>query len=154
MEEERRLCFVGVTRAMRRLHLTAAKYRTLRGNFERTIPSRFLSEMPQSELLVSDQSEGADGHEDSWDDQPRRLGGGGGGGLGGGRPLAAGGSMPSSSPARASHGFGPGMKVRHPQFGMGVIRTVTSGSQPRAIIEFKDAGTKTLVLEYARLTKV
>lgn len=155
MEEERRLCFVGVTRAMRRLHLTAAKYRTLRGNLERTIPSRFLSEMPQSELIVSDQSEGADGHENSWDDQPRRGGVGGGmGGLGGGRPLAAGGSIPSASPARASHGFSPGMKVRHPQFGMGVIRTVTSGSQPRAIIEFKDAGTKTLVLEYARLTKV
>jgi DNA helicase-2/ATP-dependent DNA helicase PcrA len=148
MEEERRLCFVGVTRAMRRLHLTAAKYRTLRGNLERTIPSRFLSEMPQSELQVSDQSDGADAHEDSWDDQPRRVGGATG--VGGLRPP---GPARPSTPS-TSHGFSPGMKVRHPQFGMGVIRTVTSGGQPRAIIEFKDAGTKTLVLEYARLTRV
>ncbi len=45
-EEERRLCFVGVTRAMRKLLITSAKYRTIRGVRERTIPSRFLGELP------------------------------------------------------------------------------------------------------------
>jgi DNA helicase-2/ATP-dependent DNA helicase PcrA len=43
MEEERRLCFVGITRAMRRLLMTSAKLRTMRGIPERTIPSRFLA---------------------------------------------------------------------------------------------------------------
>jgi hypothetical protein len=45
LEEERRLAFVGITRAMRKLHISSAKYRTLRGISERTIPSRFLSEL-------------------------------------------------------------------------------------------------------------
>lgn len=155
MEEERRLCFVGVTRAMRHLMLSAAKYRTLRGNLERTIPSRFLGEMPQSELVVSDQSDvAADlgrewGEDDDFDtgatrrERPRA---GGASGLAGGRS--------QSSSGGNTMGFSPGSKVRHPQFGFGVIRSVTSGAQPRAIIEFRDVGTKTLVLEYARLTKV
>src|SRR5581483_418824 len=47
LEEERRLCFVGITRAQERLILTKAAYRTLRGLRERTITSPFLGEMPQ-----------------------------------------------------------------------------------------------------------
>src|SRR5690606_14071193 len=65
LEEERRLCFVGITRAMRRLLITSARYRTQRGVVERTIPSRFLQELDPQSVMVSDQA-------DSW-------GGGGGG---------------------------------------------------------------------------
>ncbi len=156
MEEERRLCFVGITRAMQHLMMSAAKYRTLRGNLERTIPSRFLSEMPQSELVVSDLSDvaadlgrewGEDDNEVASEssDTPRR------------NAMTAGGAptplRKPQNPAQNTMGFSAGAKVRHPQFGFGVIRSVTTGSQPRAIIEFRDVGTKTLVLEYARLTK-
>lgn len=153
MEEERRLCFVGITRAMQHLMMSAAKYRTLRGNLERTIPSRFLSEMPQSELVVSDQSDVAADLGREWGEDDDEFGGGStrhGGPAGGTlRPVSRGGN-----PAANTFGFAAGAKVRHPQFGFGVIRSVTTGSQPRAIIEFRDVGTKTLVLEYARLTKV
>ncbi|MFO0857910.1 MAG: UvrD-helicase domain-containing protein [Phycisphaerales bacterium] len=153
MEEERRLCFVGITRAMQHLMMSAAKYRTLRGNLERTIPSRFLSEMPQSELVVSDQSDVAADLGREWGEDDDEFGGGStrhGGPPGGTlRPVSRGGN-----PAANTFGFAAGAKVRHPQFGFGVIRSVTTGSQPRAIIEFRDVGTKTLVLEYARLTKV
>ncbi len=149
MEEERRLCFVGVTRAMKHLMLTAAKYRTLRGNLERTIPSRFLGEMPQSELSISDQSDALGDLDDTdWNDAKASQGTSA-------PTRPAGGIARSTAHPRAPlHGFSAGMKVRHPQFGMGVIRSITTGAQPRAIIEFRDAGTKTLVLEYARLTKL
>jgi hypothetical protein len=50
--------------------------------------------------------------------------------------------------------FPAGCTVRHPQFGLGTVKSVTPGAQARAVIEFREAGTKTLVLEYARLTRV
>src|SRR5690606_11023778 len=57
LEEERRLCFVGITRAMRRLLITSARYRTQRGVVERTIPSRFLQELDPASVTVSDQAD-------------------------------------------------------------------------------------------------
>jgi hypothetical protein len=64
LEEERRLCFVGITRAMQRLHLTSSRYRTLRGIPERTIPSRFIEEIPKDSVLISDQADALGGLED------------------------------------------------------------------------------------------
>ncbi|HEX2837761.1 MAG TPA: UvrD-helicase domain-containing protein [Phycisphaerales bacterium] len=144
MEEERRLCFVGMTRAMKRLMMTAAKYRTVRGISERTIPSRFLSEIGAGNLTVSDESDTFGDHaETEWSDQPRpRLGG----------PTSAPPPQPRLSGLAAQ--FPPGCAVRHPQFGPGTIRSVTPGPQARAEVEFRDVGRKTLVLEYARLTRV
>ncbi|MFO0833125.1 MAG: UvrD-helicase domain-containing protein [Phycisphaerales bacterium] len=142
MEEERRLCFVGITRAMQRLILTAAKYRTVRGIAERTIPSRFLQEVGTSNLTVTDESDAfADLAESGWDDQPN--------------PKSSG-AVPGSSTPRLSGlaaQFPPGCSVRHPQFGPGTVRSVIPGPQARAMVEFRDVGTKTLVLEYARLTR-
>jgi DNA helicase-2/ATP-dependent DNA helicase PcrA len=146
MEEERRLCFVGVTRAMRRLLMTAAKYRTVRGMVDRTIPSRFLSEMPKEHMVISDQSDAyADLAGSEWDaedasdgnDQSPRT------------PERA-----TPSAAMMSVPFPVGSSVRHPQFGVGIVRSVTPGSGARVEVEFKGVGRKTLVLEYARLTKI
>ena len=155
MEEERRLCFVGITRAMQRLLMTAAKYRTMRGTPERTIPSRFLAELPQQHLRVSDQSDtfadlGAEWDEGRGEDVE----------FGAGRPMRPAGasSGSASSGGRAAAGmagqFPAGCTVRHPQFGIGTVKSVSPGAQARAVIEFREAGTKTLVLEYARLTRV
>ncbi|MBY0262798.1 MAG: UvrD-helicase domain-containing protein, partial [Phycisphaerales bacterium] len=66
LEEERRLCFVGVTRAMKRLLITSSKYRTVRGMTERTIESRFLAELPKADVQFSDQ---AGYHAPGWDDE-------------------------------------------------------------------------------------
>jgi DNA helicase II / ATP-dependent DNA helicase PcrA len=123
LEEERRLCFVGITRAMEHAHLSAAKYRTIRGRSERTIPSRFLDELPREHVRVSDQSE-------AWEDFDGGFGGGGDSG--------------------GSRGLPAGSRVRHPQFGVGEVLSVEGGM--RAKIRFRDVGVKTLVLEYARLT--
>lgn len=156
LEEERRLCFVGITRAMRRLHLTSSRYRTMRGIPERTIPSRFLEELPKDSVLISDQADALGGlgdfiergegsgqrfeAEDEFaakDSKRAKLAWSGTGKLG-----------PKNSP------FPVGSVVRHPQFGEGEVINVTAGANARATIRFRGVGTKTLVLEYARLTRV
>jgi DNA helicase-2/ATP-dependent DNA helicase PcrA len=141
LEEERRLCFVGITRAMQRLLMTSAKYRSFRGVPERQISSRFLNELPPDFVSESDQA-GYD--EPGWDrpafdlDSARRAGG-----------AAASGAGPRAG-ARANP-IKPGAMVRHPQFGIGRVEGVTGGAGSRAQIRFRDVGIKTLVLEYARL---
>lgn len=119
LEEERRLCFVGITRAMRHLLITSAGSRTIRGRTERSIPSRFLSELDRAHIRVSDQTD------DEIDELRYEM---------------------------EECGLVKGMMVRHPQFGVGRVLSVDRGRQPRARVEFKGAGTKTLLLEYARLT--
>jgi DNA helicase-2/ATP-dependent DNA helicase PcrA len=73
IEEERRLFFVGMTRAMRRLVLTRAQYRMMRGFSERTMASRFLRELPRDELAVTDFSGGGDRYDDLVADVDDRL---------------------------------------------------------------------------------
>jgi DNA helicase-2/ATP-dependent DNA helicase PcrA len=139
LEEERRLCFVGITRAMRRLLLTAAQSRTIRGLSERTIPSRFLAELPMECMNVVDRSSqyaAAPG----WDDLSQL------------EPEDAPGSGRAATGLAAQ--FPVGAKVRHPQFGIGEVKAVTPGTQTRAEVFFRDVGRKTLILEYARLTRL
>jgi DNA helicase-2/ATP-dependent DNA helicase PcrA len=146
LEEERRLCFVGITRAMQRLHISCAKYRTLRGLSERTIPSRFLTEMGKEHTLISDQSDALAGLGGGWDEdesQEERS-----------ASSAARATLDRVASARTSGRFPVGSMVRHPRFGIGKVLSVTSGANARAQIQFRDVGTKTLVLEYARLERV
>jgi DNA helicase-2/ATP-dependent DNA helicase PcrA len=132
MEEERRLCFVGITRAQNKLILTKAAYRTMRGLRERTVSSPFLTEMPRQDLEVLDRTGLAFGStrdelRDRADDEQERL----------------------------STQFRRGQLVKHPTFGMGRILDITDmGSQTRATVEFNRAGRKTLILQYARLEAV
>ena len=140
LEEERRLCFVGITRAMRRLLMTASKFRTQRGISDRTIPSRFLDELPAEHVIRNDDANvevDSDFEDDSQDadwvqteDSTQR------------------------SARHASPALPVGTTVRHPQFGMGTVKSFTGGAQARVTVAFKAIGTKTLVLEYARLTIV
>jgi DNA helicase II / ATP-dependent DNA helicase PcrA len=125
LEEERRLCYVGMTRAMHRLYLTHAESRRLHGSEGYPSPSRFLREMP-AELV----------------EEVR------GGGIS--RP-----GMPSPAPARetAEDGFHLGQRVVHPKFGQGVILSSEGrGTSARVQVNFEGVGSKWLVLAYARLT--
>lgn len=148
MEEERRLAFVGITRAMERLLLTSSAFRTIRGVPERSMPSRFLDELKGPEVEFSDQAgysagrrddDDADdgGHRD--DDELRTF-------TSGGRSTGGG------TPAGVRPEFAPGKRVRHPQFGVGTVESFMGGSSARVRVNFRDVGVKTLVLEYARLT--
>jgi DNA helicase-2/ATP-dependent DNA helicase PcrA len=151
LEEERRLAFVGITRAMRRLVITSARYRTVRGSTERTIPSRFLDELKSEHIVTSDQSDAfaGPGYADQWDAVDAD-------------PYNADGSPREPAPRRtaptgpsADAAYPPGCRVRHPQFGVGTVRDASGrGSNAKIIVEFKGLGRKTLILEYARLTKI
>ncbi len=150
LEEERRLCFVGITRAMRRLLITTSRYRTVRGISDRTIPSRFLEELPGEHVSKSDQS---DWREPGWDtdgDPSSRPGAP--------RSHSAGGFGGSSGSARVRDARGQelrvGVRVRHPQFGVGEIIGLTGGGDARAQVRFREVGVKTLVLQYARLERL
>jgi DNA helicase-2/ATP-dependent DNA helicase PcrA len=131
LEEERRLCFVGITRAEERLILTKAGYRTVRGLRERTVTSPFLTEIPPEDLEVIDRT---------------------------GVPsnYTRGNSFGSSFSINQStlNKFKKGQLVRHPTFGIGRISDISEGSNARAVIQFNQVGQKTLVLEYARLEAV
>jgi DNA helicase-2/ATP-dependent DNA helicase PcrA len=131
VEEERRLCFVGITRAMRVLLLTNARFRTVFGKSSSTIPSRFLTELPRELMETNNVA-----------DQGDRVGSFGGG-------------VKSESDDPFLQEYPPGTMVRHPQFGFGkVIQVRSSGAHTRATIGFERAGVKTLILQYARLEVV
>jgi DNA helicase-2/ATP-dependent DNA helicase PcrA len=134
LEEERRLCFVGITRAQERLLLSKAAYRTIRGLRERTISSPFLNEMPEAAVEVTDRT-GLDFDEPSDRGERRRLA--------------------EVESERRLAGFRKGQLVRHPTFGLGRITELGQlGQNTRAVIEFNAVGRKTLYIEYARLEPV
>jgi len=151
LEEERRLCFVGITRAMEHLHMTAAKYRTVRGISERTIASRFLEELGSEHVHMTDRSDSLGGYGpstgtgESWEDSANQF------------PQIRSISSSARQAQRADEGsqmaagLREGAMVRHPRFGMGKVMSVMGGSNARAKIDFRTVGVKTLVLEYARL---
>jgi DNA helicase-2/ATP-dependent DNA helicase PcrA len=125
LEEERRLCYVGTTRAMQILYLTYAEQRRLHGVDSFGIPSRFLHEFPQ-ELIeeVRPQVKVS-------------------------RPMQAG-RFAVQEPAPA--GVRLGQRVRHSKFGDGVILNYEGqGSHARVQVNFEHAGTKWLVMAYANL---
>ncbi|BAM03841.1 ATP-dependent helicase [Phycisphaera mikurensis] len=134
MEEERRLAFVGITRAERHLYLTSTKYRTVFGRTNPTVPSRFLDELPESAVERRDIADDA---------------------LDGGGFTHRRGQAQRNRADREADAWPPGTEVRHPQFGRGRIRKVDSmGAHTRASVEFQTHGLKTMILQYARLERV
>jgi DNA helicase II / ATP-dependent DNA helicase PcrA len=127
LEEERRLCYVGITRAMRQLYLTFAETRRLYGAETYNRPSRFLQEIPR-ELL-----------------QEVRLRGAVHRGYGGTARQAAEGA--------ADHQvLRIGQRVRHAKFGEGVVlQSEGHGDRARVEVNFAGAGSKWLMLGYANL---
>jgi len=123
LEEERRLCYVGLTRAQKQIYLTYAERRRLHGTDNYGTPSRFIQEIPQ-ELL----------------EEVRPA-------LSVSRPIyRPSRSLQEPSPVRL------GQRVRHGKFGDGVVlNSEGSGSHARVQVNFENAGTKWLVLAYAKL---
>ena len=159
MEEERRLAYVGVTRARERLYLSDAQRRTLWGQSEYRLPSRFLEEIP-AELLreVSDRPERVPRR-----DHPDRFGGTG---LAGRRTTRReaevnsalrGTTRPSASPG---HGLEAtelpvGADVRHPAWGTGVVVDAAgAGDDAEVTVRFPDVGEKRLLVAWAPLERV
>ncbi len=128
LEEERRLMYVAITRARRRLYLTHAQSRMLHGQVRYGLPSRFLSELPENLMLPLNKRSAA------WAQEPAPAAYSGGGNQGAG-------------------GFSIGQNVAHPKFGSGVIVSFEGrGADARVQVRFRDAGVKWLALEYAKLS--
>jgi len=137
IEEERRLMYVAMTRAKRRLYLTLAQSRMLHGQTRYNIASRFLDEVP-GELL-------------QWFSPRRRAPYAETGTWAGGASASAGAPRSPSSES-ATSAFRIGQTVRHAKFGVGIIIDAEGrGSDQRVQVNFRNAGVKWLALEYAKL---
>lgn len=126
LEEERRLCYVGMTRAMQQLYLSYAETRRLHGSETYPLPSRFLREIP-AEVTEEVRSRPAVS-----------------------RPYSSpGGSL---STAQEDSGFRLGQRVCHAKFGVGtVLNAEGQGAAARVQVNFENAGPKWLVVSYANL---
>ncbi|WP_105199254.1 DNA helicase II [Pseudoalteromonas sp. T1lg10] len=129
LEEERRLCYVGMTRAMDKLYITHAEARRLYGQEKYHSPSRFLRELPDDcieEIRVRTKVTA---------------------------PQQSGRFSPSLTQAAfADSGFNLGQRVLHAKFGEGtVLNYEGAGAQSRVQVNFDDVGSKWLVTAYARL---
>ncbi len=134
VEEERRLCYVGMTRAMEKLTLTCAEERRRFGSRSYQVASRFLSEIPQ-ELLDGELP----------DAPPASRGG----------DYAIDYSYAQEEAGESSAGLGPGLRVRHPIFGEGTVLQVAGGGQGQKLrIRFDRVGVKTVLLRFANLEVV
>jgi DNA helicase-2/ATP-dependent DNA helicase PcrA len=128
LEEERRLAYVGITRAQQRLYLASAEQRRVYGRDVFGVPSRFVGELP-GELIE--------------EVRPRAQAQANAAAGGAGRFAAS--EPPEGVPSM-------GQRVRHPKFGEGTVLDFEgNGAHARVQVNFADAGDKWLVLAYARL---
>ena len=129
LEEERRLCYVGMTRAMEHLTLTYAESRRLYGRETYPKPSRFLREIPAETIQEVRMRANIT------------------------RPVTA--TKPLSTTLGNEGRYQLGQRVRHAKFGEGVVLQVEgSGAQERVQINFNEVGVKWLMLAYAKLEEL
>ena len=152
IEEERRLAYVGITRAKKNLYLTKARTRMLYGSTTHNRTSRFVDEIPSS--LIKNTGVAA---------QPPMFGGGMGGSMGGNpystqfkkATAAAPAPKPAPKPAQPIENLAVGDSVSHGTFGTGVVLSAKPmGNDVLLEIAFDKAGTKKLMAKFAKLKKI
>jgi len=160
LEEERRLMYVAITRARKRLYLSFSQTRMLHGQTRYHVKSRFLEELPEETLkwLTPKNAGFGSGYAREYQSAWAR-GSGLGSMVGAGRVEAA--PAPPAPPppfaprAGATHGLRSGQSVFHTKFGEGVILTIEGqGDDARAQVNFGRHGAKWLQLSIAKLTPV
>jgi DNA helicase-2/ATP-dependent DNA helicase PcrA len=144
LEEERRLCYVGITRAKERLYLSRAERRSTFGVGRANLPSRFLDELPFELIRIEEKErreEDLFSQETLWFDDFNRPA----------DEMDSG----KESVAWIPEGFFPlraGMKVRHPKFGDGRVKSIEGMNEDqKATIIFPSVGPKRLKTRYANL---
>lgn len=175
IEEERRLCYVGITRAMQQLTLTAAKQRMVHGNIQYSAISRFVKELPQEKLDWKEETFGGlfkKGPSMTGKLTVRRLFGGSSSMSSGSSFSASQGSQTAkktnydnvfdlkyakafSSPKPDSLDYKEGDRVSHIKFGKGTVLAVEDMKKDYQVtVEFDTAGVKKLFAGFAKLKKI
>lgn len=140
IEEERRLAFVGMTRAQQELYLCHANVREFRGQAIYTVPSMFLGELPECGIELIDLTRGSQSAADEWR---------------GGSPAAKPGWDDAGVAAHNGPGFVVGMKVRHENYGPGRVTDVSGyGALRKVKVRFAAHGERTFIADKARLAIV
>jgi DNA helicase II / ATP-dependent DNA helicase PcrA len=154
MEEERRLCYVGLTRAQSTLVLTSAARRRIFGEYQSTEPSRFLDEIP-AELIERVEPAYASPYQGAFSHAHYEFRSNpyGRKGKAAGRPAEAGPTYAyEHEDQSASFGVRAGMRVRHAQFGVGnVVACEAHGDDLKITVRFNSVGVKKLLGKYAKL---
>ena len=133
LEEERRLCYVGITRARKKLYVTYAESRRLHGNVSLSMASRFISELPQE--LVENLRLRAQVRRPGWTSNAP--------------------GWPRAAPGSAPGGLALGQRVSHNKFGEGIVlQSEGNGENVRVQVIFDSAGSKWLALSHAKLTLI
>jgi DNA helicase II / ATP-dependent DNA helicase PcrA len=155
LEEERRLMYVAITRARKRLYLSFSQTRMLHGQTRYNVKSRFFDELPESALRwITPRNQGfgsgyAREYQNAWS---RGAGLGSIVGAGNVTPRHPVGAGPVTT---SSHGLRAGQSVFHGKFGEGVVVTIEgSGDDARAQVNFGRHGMKWLALSVAKLTPI
>lgn len=173
IEEERRLCYVGITRAMKRLSLTAAKQRMLRGETQYNKPSRFIHEIPryllnmttpgprkssfkfrENDFNVNNNSNFSSSADSQFIfDKPRTVtyqqsqtsh-----------KPFASSSVKQFAGNQMGTLDYGVGDAVKHIKFGVGIVTDITKGGKDYEVtVDFPNFGIKKLLSSFAKLTKV
>ena len=128
IEEERRLCFVGMTRACKELTLTHTRYRLRHGQTLRNVRSPFLDELPAEEIeWIAAEQEASEAASERWGDEL----------------------------ADDLETWGAGTLVRHPQYGLGQVLSIRQwAGRHGAVVAFENGEERSFVLEQAELIRV
>ena len=153
IEEERRLCYVGITRAKKELTLTAARQRMIRGEIQYNQVSRFIREIPEEYLDSKSESPGQRAREEREQRQEKRR-----------QSIMETRRNLRAKPfetntftvTKADHlDYGVGDRVRHLRFGEGTVLEITEGGKDYEVkVNFDTAGTKKLFASFAKLKKI
>lgn len=136
IEEERRLCYVGITRSKEKIYLTSTSKRRLFGVEHRSIPSRFVTEIPRKLLQwESHQTNFGEKTFKNHDNDQKQVDGNG---------------FPKNG-----DGYIIGENVIHPSFGQGVVKRVEGlGDEAKVVISFHDHGEKKIIASFLGLKKI
>jgi DNA helicase-2/ATP-dependent DNA helicase PcrA len=151
LEEERRLCYVGLTRAQSHLVLTSAARRRVFGEYKSTQPSRFLDEIP-AELVDRIAPAYASSHQNGFSHSHYEFRTNPYGGKGRGRARETEAAYAYESENQAAGDVRAGMRVRHAQFGVGSVIAVEEHNDDfKVTVRFNSVGVKKLLAKYAKL---
>ncbi len=141
MEEERRVCYIGITRARDRLYLLHALRRFTQGMYRNHVASRFLGDLPKADIQQSGSRPAATSASPGYGLSTARE-----------RRAALAGREATGSETPTEPIFAPGARVRHASFGRGIVVSCTvKRDDQEAVVAFEGAGVKRLLLSLARL---